>query len=311
MPRHPRAVPAAVGRHDRSHAGLDGGDVAGHVDAPQVGLAHARVALVHRVVPGLVRLERHAARAVGGAAVAHVMLGAGQDAQRVLEVAALEAADGRPRQLGHERRVLGEALVAAAPTLVAGHGHAGCEDPLDARGPDLLRGHALDLLHERRVARGAQADVVGEDDRAQDVVVAVDGVDAVEERDLQPRLQRVGLDTVIEVGPVLHAVGLGVGVAAGEERAEEVGLDVLAVADLVLLGLDHLADLLLERHPGQQRLGLGVVGGETLLGRRGGGQGGGRAGQEQRREQADGRMQGVHGSPRLDRSKYIRRPRPR
>ena len=68
-----------------------------------------------------------------------------------------------------------------------------------------------DLAHEVGVARGAQADVVREDGRAEQVAVAVHGVDAVEQRDLQPRLERCALELVDHVGPrlrVLPAAGV-------------------------------------------------------------------------------------------------------
>ena len=45
-----------------------------------------------------------------------------------------------------------------------------------------------DLLDKRRVARRPEPDVVREDRGAGDIVVAVDGVDAVEDRDPEPRL---------------------------------------------------------------------------------------------------------------------------
>ena len=42
---------------------------------------------------------------------------------------------------------------------------------------------AFDLLHQLGVAGAAQADVVRKDDGAGDVVVAVDGIHAVDQRD--------------------------------------------------------------------------------------------------------------------------------
>ena len=104
-----------------------------------------------------------------------------------------------------------------------------------------------------------------EDDRAEHVVVAVDGIHPVEDRDLETRLHRDLLVGVIHVRPGLQAVAcLRIRRAPGEERAQEVGLDVLHVGELLLLRLRHLADLLLERHLREERLGLRVVGGELL-----------------------------------------------
>ena len=127
---------------------------------------------------------------------------------------------------------------------------------MDAGGAHLLRRDTRDVLDELRVAGGAQADVVREDDRADHVVVAVHGVHAVEDRHAQPGLERVLLEAVVHVRPVLEAIGLGIRVAAGQDRAQEVLFDV-ALGQLVLLGLGHLADLLVERHLREQRLDLG------------------------------------------------------
>ena len=44
-------------------------------------------------------------------------------------------------------------------------------------------GRPPERLHQRRVARGAEADLVREDRRADDVALAVDGIDAVQDRD--------------------------------------------------------------------------------------------------------------------------------
>lgn len=91
-------------------------------------------------------------------------------------------------------RILAETLVGAAPPVVPWYAHARCEGPVDAGTQHLLAGHVLDLLHQGRVAAGAEADVVREEDGALDVGVPVYGVDAVDEWDAQPALQRVTLE---------------------------------------------------------------------------------------------------------------------
>ena len=82
----------------------------------------------------------------------------------------------------------------------------GRERPLDSGGANFFGGDSLHLLDERGIARAAEADVVREDHRAQHVVVAVHGVDAVEDRDLQARLLGARLEAVVEVGPGLQGV---------------------------------------------------------------------------------------------------------
>ena len=64
----------------------------------------------------------------------------------------------------------------------------------DAGAGDLARRHARRLLDELGVARGAEADVVREEHRALDVAVAVDGVDAVDDRDPEAGRQRLALE---------------------------------------------------------------------------------------------------------------------
>jgi hypothetical protein len=100
----------------------------------QLTFAQARVALIQP--PTLFGVRPRHTRPPGGAAVADEVFGAGQDAQRVGEVVALEPSDGGLAERAREFRRLAEALVGAAPTLVARDGDAGGERPVDARGAD-------------------------------------------------------------------------------------------------------------------------------------------------------------------------------
>ena len=107
----------------------------------------------------------------------------------------------RRRPGSRPARGLAVALVGAAPALVARDREAGREVPVDARARNLARGHARGGLDDRRIARAAHADVVREDRRALDGAVAVDGVDAVEHRDPEPRRQRLALEAVVHFDP--------------------------------------------------------------------------------------------------------------
>ena len=130
------------------------------------------------------------------------------------------------------------------------HGAKAHCGPVVAR---LLGGDVLDVAHQRRVAGGAQADVVREDRRAVHVAVAVHGVDAVEDRDVQARGQRGPLVAVDHVRPRLGRVRGRHRAAAGQHAAELVAGDLRRVGvDVRALGLRHLADLLGERHARQQ-----------------------------------------------------------
>ena len=66
------------------------------------------------------------------------MLGAGEHAAGRGEVGALQPAHRGLTELGDERRVLAEAFVGAAPAIVARHGDARRERPVDAGGADLF-----------------------------------------------------------------------------------------------------------------------------------------------------------------------------
>src|SRR4029079_10208560 len=110
-------------------------DVALQVDPAQFGFGQLRVALIVRVVPAAL-LRVRTARLVAGAAVSEIVLGAGEHAARGGEGGALQPADRGLTELGDEGRVLAEALVGASPAIVARHGDARREHPVDARGAD-------------------------------------------------------------------------------------------------------------------------------------------------------------------------------
>ena len=89
--------------------------------------------------------------------------------------------------------------------------------PVGAR---LLGGDVRDSPHQARVTRGAEADVVREDRRAEHVAVAVHGVDPVDQRDPQPGVQGGLLEAVDHVGPRLRRVLRRRRAAAGQDAAE-------------------------------------------------------------------------------------------
>src|SRR5471030_3563557 len=95
--------------------------------------------------------------------------------------------------------------------------------------------------------------------------MAMHGVDAEENRDLEPGEAAMPLQPVVEIGPGLQAVALlGIGPAAAKNRPDEVALYVRDVFDELLIGLRHLADLFLQRHLCQKRLDLRVESGQWL-----------------------------------------------
>lgn len=173
----------------------------------------------------------------------------------------LQPAHRRLPEGGHQFGVFGKAFVGTPPADILGNGDAGAEGPLDPRGAHLLGRDPVDLLDQFRVARAPQGDVMGKDDGAQDVAVAVHRVHPVQHRDPEPRLHRLRLHPVVQVGPGLERVPLhGIGIPPAEHRADEIFLHVARAGHHgPLLRLGHLPDLLLERHPRHERLRLGVV----------------------------------------------------
>ena len=69
--------------------------------------------------------------------------------------------------------------------------NARCKRPAYAGAGDLLRGHPLRPPDEFFITRCAQSDVVRKNHRPINVVMAVHGINAVKQRDFQPRLQRL------------------------------------------------------------------------------------------------------------------------
>ena len=92
-----------------------------------------------------------------------------------------------------------------------------------------------------------------------DAVVAVDGVNPVEQRNFQPRLERPGLKLVARFQPGLGRVFGRLGIAPAQDRAESVLLHVRMVGDGLQIGLHHLADFLVQSHLREKFSRLQVV----------------------------------------------------
>ena len=109
--------------------------------------------------------------------------------------------------------------------------------------------HAADALHELRIARRAEIDRMREDRGACDIVVAVHGVRAPDQRDPRAGAHRSVPKCVSEIEPRSRRrahVPARRGIAAVEDGAQAILAHVIGRhrADV---GLDDLADLVLER----------------------------------------------------------------
>ena len=229
---HLHALPRAVRHHDRADVLGERRLVRRQVERAQRGLVAGRVGagLAHR-----------------GAAVAEVVLRAGDDAGGLQVFVELQAANQRRAHLRRQLGRLAEGFVGAAPALVARDRDHRRERKVEAAARRLLRGHAPDLLDQRDVARGAEADVVREYRRALDRPDAVNDVDAVDDRDLQAARQRALAKAVGHVGPPRRRVVDGRRSALAVEQPDAV-LPELRRRHLEALELHDLRDLLVEGH---------------------------------------------------------------
>ena len=246
---HFHAVPTAVRNHDRTDARRDGRAVGRQIKPAQRRLVAHGVALVH---------------AVGRAAVANEMFRAGEHRRgRGGQLRPLKPLHRGEAQFRHQRGMVAVTFVGAPPAFVLRHGDARREGPADARAGDLLGGDAFGAFHQPGIMRGPQADMMGENHRALDVVVPVDGVNSVNQRNFQPGLARLRLEFRDELQPVLRRVARGgVGITAAQDGAEEIFPHVRLVLERAGIHLDHLADFLVQRHLRQQRVHLPVMPGK-------------------------------------------------
>lgn len=126
--------------------------------------------------------------------------------------------------------------------------------------------YGVTLLHQLPVARGCKPQVVGKEGGPPQVICSMDAVDSIEDGDLVPGLlgSQV-LDLSQNLVPVLHAEGHAVDIENGahvfvhDGVTEFPGIELMSIrvsgiglpAGKGTQGeLGHLADLLLQAHPG-------------------------------------------------------------
>ncbi len=97
--------------------------------------------------------------------------------------------------------ILAIPFITAAPADILRNGDAGRESPVHTGGADFFGSDARGFFDEVGIAGAAEADVLREASGADDVVVAVDGVNAIDERDFQARVCGARLIFVIHVRP--------------------------------------------------------------------------------------------------------------
>ena len=133
---------------------------------------------------------------------------------------------------------------------VARHGQRRGESPINPRCQNFPRGNLSDSLQEIRVSRCTQADIMWKDCRLCDVIIAVYGIDSVDDGNGQMAIilfHGGGPVGVIHVNPVLHRVFPGAGATATEYRTDMPVFDFFGRNGHSLC-LYHLADFLSQRH---------------------------------------------------------------
>src|SRR4029077_14718327 len=130
--------------------------------------------------------------------------------------------------------------------------------PVNVGGKKLAGGDPSNPLRQLRVARRTQADVVRKDGGSAHVVVAVNRIDAVQERNSEPAFEGFALHAVHHVRPRLGIVWRWIASAA-TQRGADAELPDRSLGKAVHIDLSHLSDLLEERHALHESLGVQVI----------------------------------------------------
>ena len=171
-------------------------------------------------------------------------------------------ADHRSSIGADQRRIRTVAFVGPAPAWILDDSEGWREGPGEAGGAHLLGGRPADPVHQLRIVRRAEPDVMREERRTVDIVMPVDRVHAPDHRHFHLHVgrHRGAVEFVRQFQPVVDA-GMHVHrrprTAAVEDRADIVFAHVVG-RDRADVGLGDLADLLLERHALDDRADAGI-----------------------------------------------------
>ena len=260
---HLDAIPSREARHHALDVGLERGDIGGGMKADQFGLGDSGVAAI---------------AAFRRAAIGEEMLRRGDDMRPLqpIRVAAspLDAVDECGSIACRDRRVLAEAFISPPPAVIARDRDRWRKGPVEPGDAHLDCGDLPDPFDQRGVPRRAEADIVREQRRADDIVMTVDRVRSPHHRDARQVAVRAHRRIIIGVGRRdprrcrAEFIAAGRRTAAVEDRAQMISRDVIGgrAADIAL---DDLADLLFERHRRDQRVdslldrGLGGASGQN------------------------------------------------
>ena len=218
--------------------------VAAQVDINQFSLGADEVALV---------------LAVGGPAIRKKMLGRARDMAggngTVRRQLALQSQSHGSSVGLRDFRVLAVALIGATPAVISRNRQGRAEGPVGPRHSNLHGGRFSDPADKVRIAGGTQTDIVGKHGRPDHIVVAVNGVDTEDQGNGCPLSRGIGategpgeFDPCLRRGPFVPA---GRRITPGEDGSKRIDPQIFG-SNGPDIGLDHLADLLLDGQPRKQ-----------------------------------------------------------
>ena len=200
--------------------------------------------------------------AILGATIADEVFDVGDDMLLPLQIGgrALQASHHLTCVVVDDGRILGVALIGPPPAIIPRHRHRGGEGPIQAGGRHFASRDLADAENQLRIASRPQTDVVGEQGCREDVIVAVYRIGRPHEGNAkappleacfgrQPILIRLTRpirrrSVLVVVRPATAAIEYGANLVLGD----------LLGRHLAKVRLNHLADLFLQRHLGEQRL---------------------------------------------------------
>ena len=169
------AVEFVMRRHQGTGAGLEGSEIRRQEHAAKSVFGNIRgrtVETIHRLAAG------------------DGVFDTGENAIRAKSIFTLQAAHGGRAQPANQKRILAIRLAGAPPTRVAGDIHIRRESPVRTVGPRFPRGLAGNPFDQGFIEAASQTERCRVNRGPMDQTISMDGIDADDERNLQPALRR-------------------------------------------------------------------------------------------------------------------------
>ena len=212
------------------------------MDIPQFDFTHHRIALIYTVL---------------GTAITDKMFRRGNhmSSTKTVCVVTLET-DNHFTSIGfNDFWVFGIAFIGSTPSVIAHNRESRSKYPINTGHRHFKRGGFADLTHQRGIVHRPKADFVRKNSRANNIVMAVNGIGTPDNRNTHATVANIGagvVKTVRKGNPAGNARVLATGpsTAAIEYRAE-IKLTDLSGANVTNFRLYHLPDFFSRGHLGQ------------------------------------------------------------